>query len=107
MTELADNAVGANWLIEQFGLQLISDLPVHSRIGTRRTTTGTDIRHETYLEAMRPADAPAAHLQFHLRHEVPHLELLSRLFAKSGPAFVQEWINPSPQGSILVVQRFV
>lgn len=98
MTELADNAVGANWLIEQFGLQLIGDLPVHSSIGTRRTTTGTDIRHETYLEVMRPADTPAAHLQFHLRHEVPHLELLSRLFAKSGPAFVQEWINSEPTG---------
>lgn len=47
---------------------------------------------------MRPASEPAAHLQFHLRHEVPHLEFLARLFARSGPAFVQHWIMTEPTG---------
>ena len=40
----------------------------------------------------------ASHLQFHLRHEVPHLEFLARLFAKTGPAAVQDWIVAEPTG---------
>ncbi|WP_245964775.1 Fic family protein [Trinickia dinghuensis] len=55
-------------------------------------------RLETYLEIMRPADLPAAHLQFHLRHEVPHLEFLARLFQRTGPDFIQEWVAAEPTG---------
>lgn len=47
---------------------------------------------------MRPVAAPAAHLQFHLRHEVPHLEFLATLFARTGPDFVQTWIATEPTG---------
>lgn len=47
---------------------------------------------------MRPLPEPAAYLQFHLRHEVPHLEFLSRLFITAGPAFVQDWVNAEPTG---------
>src|SRR3546814_10672729 len=47
---------------------------------------------------MRPSVEPAAHLQFHVRHEVPHLEFLSRLFVKAGPAFVQAWVDAEPTG---------
>lgn len=53
---------------------------------------------ESYTEAMRPADQPAAHLQFHLRHEVIYLEFLSHLFTKVGSSFVQEWVNAEPTG---------
>lgn len=47
---------------------------------------------------MRPAAEPAAHLPFHLRHEVPHLEFLSRLFARTGPDVVQAWVETEPTG---------
>jgi len=40
----------------------------------------------------------AAHLQFHLRHEIPHLEFLSRLFRETGPAFIQSWVAAEPTG---------
>ncbi|MBF6623430.1 MAG: Fic family protein, partial [Pseudomonas stutzeri] len=66
--------------------------------GRRATQISDGHRLETYLEAMRPAATPAAHLQFHLRHEVPHLEFLSRLFARTGPDVVQAWINTEPTG---------
>lgn len=74
-------------------------MPVLSRIGGRRATVVQDgYRLETYPEAMRPTAAPAAHLQFHLRHEVPHLEFLARVFARSGPGFVQAWVAAEPTG---------
>jgi len=56
------------------------------------------LRLETWPESMRPADESAAHLQFHLRHEVPHLEFLLRLFERSGPDFVQAWVVREPTG---------
>lgn len=74
-------------------------LPVLSQVGGRRATEVNDgFRLESYQEAMRPAPEPAAHLQFHLRHEVPHLEFLARLFARTGPAFVQAWVVDEPTG---------
>ncbi len=47
---------------------------------------------------MRPLCEPAAHLQFHLRHEIPHLEFMARLFERTGPAFIQAWITAEPTG---------
>jgi len=74
-------------------------LPVLSQVGGRRASEINEgFRLETYLEIMRPAATPAAHLQFHLRHEIPHLEFLSRLFAQTGPGFVQAWIAAEPTG---------
>jgi len=74
-------------------------LPVLSQVGGRRASEINEgFRLETYLEIMRPAATPAAHLQFHLRHEIPHLEFLSRLFAQTGPDFVQAWIAAEPTG---------
>ena len=99
MPELTDHLIGAAWLVAHFQVPPMAPLPVTSRIGTRRATEAVGgIRLETYTESMRPADLPAAHLQFHLRHEIPQLEFLSRLFAKSGGDFVQEWVSREPTG---------
>lgn len=99
MNSLPKDPIGAAWLAQTYQLATIGNLPVHSRIGGRRTTQiNVDHRQESYPETMRPASEPAAHLQFHLRHEVPQLEFLSRLFTKSGPDFVQAWVNTEPTG---------
>lgn len=93
------NAIGAAWLAQNYQLPLTGRMPVQSQVDRRRTTKITNgHKLETYPESMRPADEPAAHLQFHLRHEVPHLEFLSRLFARTGPSFVQAWVNAEPTG---------
>lgn len=99
MNDLPNDPVGAAWLAQAYQCQPVQRLPIFSQIGGRRTTKiiGND-RLETYPEAMRPAPDPAAHLQFHLRHEVPHLEFLSRLFTKTGPALVQAWVDAEPTG---------
>ncbi|THF64801.1 Fic family protein [Pseudothauera nasutitermitis] len=99
MTDLPAEPLGAAWLAHTYGVMPLGRLPVISQAGGRRATQINDgFRLETYTEAMRPAAEPAAHLQFHLRHEVPHLEFLARLFARSGPGFVQAWVAAEPTG---------
>lgn len=100
MTVLPADPAGAAWLAKFFDVMPLTRLPVLSQVGGRRATLTDDegIRLETWPEAMRPAPDPAAHLQFHLRHEVPHLGFLARLFARTGPAFVQRWIMAEPTG---------
>ena len=80
--------IGAAWLAQYYDVTPIGRPPVLSQIGGRRATQiDGGFYTETYPESMRPAAEPAAHLQFHLRYEVPHFEFLSRLFALSGPEF--------------------
>lgn len=99
MSDLPNDPIGAAWLAQTYEIRPIGRMPIRSQIGGRRATQIRDgDRLETYQEVMRPAAEPAAHLQFHLRHEVPHLEFLSRLFAKTGPAFVQTWVDAEPTG---------
>lgn len=99
MNELPVDPVGAAWLARTYGVTLMAQLPVSSQVGGRRATKiNNGFRLETYLEVMRPVSEPAAHLQFHLRHEVPHLEFLVRLFARTGPDFIQTWVGAEPTG---------
>ncbi|MBP6018408.1 MAG: Fic family protein [Burkholderiaceae bacterium] len=99
MSNLPADPIGASWLALTFGVMPLGRFPVLSRVGGRRATEVNDgFRLETYLQIMRPDSEPAAHLQFHLRHEVPQMEFLARLFAQSGPAFVQAWVDTEPTG---------
>ncbi len=99
MNDFPADPIGAAWLARTYGVEPMGRLPVLSQVGGRRASEISEgFRLETYLEIMRPAATPAAHLQFHLRHEVPHLEFLSRLFAQAGPDFVQAWIAAEPTG---------
>lgn len=99
MIELPVDPIGAAWLARNYHSVALGRLPVMSQVGGRRTSQVIEgFRLETFLEAMRPAPEPAAHLQFHLRHEVPHLEFLARLFEHSGPDFVQTWVMLEPTG---------
>lgn len=99
MNDLPSDPIGAAWLARAHGVTPMGRPPVLSQAGGRRSTEAHDgFRLETYPEAMRPAPDAAAHLQFHLRHEVPHLEFLARLFARTGPGFVQAWVAAEPTG---------
>lgn len=99
MFDLPTDPLGAAWLARTYDVRPLGRLPVMSQVGGRRATQIDDgFRLETYPETMRPATHSSAHLQFHLRHEVVHLEFLSRLFACSGPDFVQNWVMAEPTG---------
>ncbi|WP_010517610.1 Fic family protein [Komagataeibacter oboediens] len=91
--------IGGMWLALKYDAEPFGGLAVKSQLGSRRSSSHHNLYSiETYPENMRPADTAAAHLQFHLRHEPTSLELLARVFAKTGPSFVQEWINNAPTG---------
>lgn len=100
MNAIPADPIGAAWLARAFNVHPISRPPVLSQIGGRRATTLEEggFRLETYIETMRPTASVVGHLQFHLRHEVPHLEFLARLFAAAGTDHVQAWIAAEPTG---------
>lgn len=97
MKHVDSNAVGGQWLCNAYGLNLVNPLPVVSQVGSRRyTAVDQDVRTETHQESMRPEGTLRAHLLFHLKHEVVHLELLSRLFERCDKLEIQAWINSEP-----------
>jgi len=99
MSDLPVDALGAAWLASTYKIAPVAPLLVLSQAGKRRATEISDGRRlETYPEVMRPAATLAAHLQFHLRYEVVHLEFLARLFGQAGPQPVQTWVESEPTG---------
>lgn len=91
--------MGGAWLAANYGIAPVMPLAIISRIGGRRaTSTAEGITTETHVQSMRPAPSLRGHLTFHLKHEVPHLELLSRLFCKIDPQELVAWAADEPSG---------
>ncbi|MDO8278803.1 MAG: Fic family protein [Burkholderiaceae bacterium] len=93
--------IGGTWLVRKYSLGLVMPLATMSGIGGRRSSQINDgPTHETYVEAMRPDATLRGHLTFHLKHEAPHLELLSRLFSAHAfdPQELATWFNDEPTG---------
>lgn len=93
------NLLGGAWLVARYGIELVMPLPVQSRIGGRRTTQLADgVKTETFVEGMRPSANLRGHLTFHLKHEVLHLEMVSRLFERVDTMELVAWIDDEPSG---------
>lgn len=91
--------VGGAWLATHYGIEPVMPIAVVSRIGGRRGTHNVNgVITETFVESMRPSATLRGHLTFHLKHELPHLELLSRLFEKIDPQALSAWISDEPSG---------
>ena len=95
----AQNLIGGAWLAANYSIEPVIQLQTLSRIGGRRATQVLEgVTTETYVESMRPNATLRGHLTFHLKHEVPHLELLSRVFTKINPQEVTDWVADEPSG---------
>ena len=95
----APDPIGAAWLVVRHCIDLVMPLAVQSRIGGRRNTELTNgIWVETFVESMRPSANLRGHLTFQLKHEVPHLEMLSRLFERVDSDELVAWIEDEPSG---------
>lgn len=93
------NLIGGAWLVAHYSIELVMPLSVVSRIGGRRATQVDEgIATETYVEVMRPPGSLRGHLTFHLKHEIPHLELLSRLFERIEARELIDWMADEPTG---------
>lgn len=94
-----EDPIGGAWLARQYGVELVMPLAVASRIAGRRSShVGRPTTTESYVEAMRPAATLRGHLSFHLKHEIPHFELLSRVFARCDAGEVAAWVADEPTG---------
>ncbi|PIQ52185.1 MAG: cell filamentation protein Fic [Comamonadaceae bacterium CG12_big_fil_rev_8_21_14_0_65_59_15] len=99
MNSEKEDWAGGAWLAATYGIEPVMPLAVVSRIGGRRATLSADgITTETYVQSMRPASSLRGHLTFHLKHELPHLELLSRLFSRINPQELVAWAADEPSG---------
>lgn len=123
MEKEINQPIGALWLIDYFKLKIFLPLAVSSGIASRRFTEiekSTGYRVNLYPEQQRPKidttkfSVPLvakhktatpqilwdiiAHLQFHLRHEIPHFEFLSRLFEVLDEQIIQHWVDSEPTG---------
>ncbi len=99
MNQPTSELIGGAWLAAINRIETVMPLSIISRIGGRRASQITqEVLTETYVESMRPESNLRGHLTFHLKHEIPHLELLSRLFQKADPQTLAAWINAEPSG---------
>lgn len=95
------DVIGGAWLAKHMGLTLAFRLPVVSAIASRRLTekeVETGFRTEFYPETQRPANQVIAHLQFHLKNEIPHFTFLAQLFAQLEKEVIQQWVDSEPTG---------
>jgi len=94
-----ENFIGGTWLAAYYGIDSVMPFQILSHIGSRRATQVLNgITTEVYVESMRPSGTLRGHLTFHLKHEVPHLEFLSKLFNKIDPLDLENWITDEPSG---------
>ena len=94
-----DDFIGGAWLARQYGIDLVMPLAVASLVGGRRATNfGQPSTTEIYVEAMRPDPTLRGHLTFHLKHETPNFELMSRVFARCDAREVASWVAAEPTG---------
>jgi Fic/DOC family len=97
--EPVGDPIGGAWLARHYGLELVMPLAVASRVAGRRATrAGRPTTAESYVEAMRPHATLRGHLTFHLKHEIAHFELLSRLFACCDVNELSAWVADAPTG---------
>lgn len=91
--------IGIMWLIQHTNICPVLPIYSSSSIGTRRQTDCQNgFVHQVYQESMRPDGSIIAHLQFHFRHEIMHLEFLSRLFNDIDSRLIQDWVDSEPTG---------
>lgn len=91
--------IGYRWLAAAYGAAPVQPFRIDSQIARSRSAVREDgYVHEHYLPVTRPDDTLAGHLAFALRHEGVHLEFLSRLFAATGSAGLEQWIASEPTG---------
>lgn len=93
------DSVGGSWLVEEYGLEIVQPLRYISKIGSSSLRREVDGRYfNTYQASYAPPNNLAGHLEFLLKHERIHLELLARLFAVVGPKEITDWVLSAPTG---------
>jgi len=93
------NPVGFGKLARDFEVRPAQRLRVASFIGKTRSENQTPEQVlRIFPASYAPEDSFEGHFEFGLKYEEVHLEFLSRLFARTGPAPLEAWIAKEPLG---------
>jgi hypothetical protein len=93
------NQVGFGKLARDFEVRLAQQLRVASFIGRTRSENKTPEQViRIFPASYAPEDSFEDHFEFGLKYEDIHLEFLSRLFTRTGPAPLEAWIAKEPLG---------
>jgi len=94
-----ERLVGGTWLCREYAIEPVQPLRYTSTIGRANVRREANGRHQnTFQQTYSPDDSFAGHLEFMLKHERIHLEMLSRLFQVAGGREIAEWVAVQPTG---------
>lgn len=89
--------VGYKWISAAVGVRPAQSFRVSSIIGTHRSTAAHNgFTQNTWPKAYQPEATLRGHLTFAMKYEGLDLDFLSRVFAKTGPGPVVEWVKNEP-----------
>lgn len=96
---LMDNGrLGNAWLRDNFGLS-ITPLTKECRLGSRpKVVPGDGVEWEYFPKSYAPEPNPLAHIEFVLKYDHLHLELLRQVFQRMPQEEVAAWVGKQPTG---------
>ncbi len=90
--------LGNAWLLTHFALD-VRPLTKMCLLGSRsKIVPGNDMEWEYFQKQYLPADTPLAHVEFALKRDHLHLELLCEVFKRIPAEEVATWVKNQPTG---------
>lgn len=98
--QIHQNDAGYKWISEAYGVNPVQPFRIRSVIGSAKASVNNNgFVVNTYAASYEPLPTLRDHLTFALKYEGIDLDFLSRLFEKTGPAPIIEWIQREPLGA--------
>lgn len=98
--QIRQNDAGYKWISESHGVEPVQPFRIRSAIGTAKASENNNgFIVNTYPVSYEPLPTLRDHLTFALKYEGIDLDFLSRLFEKTGPAPIIDWIQREPLGA--------
>lgn len=95
---MKDERLGNAWLRDHFDLA-VTPLTKECRLGSRpKVVPGDGVEWEYFPKSYAPAPHPLAHVEFVLKYDHLHLELLRDLFRRLPQQEVAAWVASQPTG---------
>lgn len=93
-----NDRLGNAWLRDHFGL-VVTPLTKECRLGSRpKVVPGDGVEWEYFPKSYAPEPHPLAHVEFVLKYDHLHLELLRQLFQRLPQEEVAAWVGKQPTG---------
>jgi hypothetical protein len=95
---MENGRLGNAWLRDSFGLS-VTALTKECRLGSRpKVVPGDGVEWEYFPKSYAPGPHPLAHVEFVLKYDHLHLELLRQVFQRLPQEEVAAWVGNQPTG---------